>query len=391
MSVLFFLMAAHSIVSLVRSGVWLERESWRSTALAFALAMASALVVIFPAQVYHHDLQLTPYDEAVRLLLAIPIFLAFRAGNTPVTQVLGVSFPAGAILAMVVVAGTSTGPTGTRLGTYFLNPIQFGNLALMLGFLSLYSLRVESKRSPIPAILKLCGLFAGIYLSFRSGTRGGWLAIPVLLILWITLGVRLRVRTSLLVGYGLIAAVGVASFFMFDLIHQRAIEVQSDLATFAQGNEDTPVGLRLQILTVVAKIIQNNPLFGAGLQGYKATLADMARAGIITREAVNLGTAEVHNQLLSYAVKYGLPGLLSCLAIHAVPLVIFWRTLKTATGEARIAASMGLCLVTGFFIFGLTVEILNLKHTVTFYSLTLAVLLGAATRRHPGTPPLPAH
>jgi O-antigen ligase len=39
---------------------------------------------------------------------------------------------------------------------------------------------------------------------------------------------------------------------------------------------------------------------------------------------------------------------------------------------------MGICLVIGFFIFGLTVEIFNLKMTATFFAFTLAVLMAVA-------------
>jgi O-antigen ligase len=42
---------------------------------------------------------------------------------------------------------------------------------------------------------------------------------------------------------------------------------------------------------------------------------------------------------------------------------------------------MGICLTFGFFVFGLTVETFNLKMTAAFYSLTVAALLAAATRK----------
>lgn len=42
---------------------------------------------------------------------------------------------------------------------------------------------------------------------------------------------------------------------------------------------------------------------------------------------------------------------------------------------------MGICLVEGFFIFGLTVEIFNLKMIISFYFLIVAVLLAAATHK----------
>ncbi|MNC89403.1 hypothetical protein D3C83_53370 [compost metagenome] len=88
--------------------------------------------------------------------------------------------------------------------------------------------------------------------------------------------------------------------------------------------------------------------------------------------------AEVHNQILSYAVKYGTFGLLSILAVYFVPLVLFVQAAGSSAGPARMAGGMGICLVGGFFIFGLSVEIFNLKNTVTFYSLTLASLLALA-------------
>ncbi len=380
MGALFFMMVALSLWSLAQLRTWRPIGQWRADTKAFTLTMASAVVVILPAQIYHHELSWQPYDEAVRLLLAVPVYLAIRAGRTPVTQVLGLSMPAGAILAVIVVGGAPGATMEVRLGSYFLNVIHFGDLALMLGFLSLFSIQSGEARAPVSIGLKLCGLFAGLYLSYRSGTRGGWLVVPVLLVLWVTLGLRTNLRMRMLAGLGLFAVIGIASVAMFDMIQLRAMQAQSDVAAYAHGHKDTSIGLRLQILYGVAYILQHNPRFCAGQHGYKATLTALGHAGAITGEAVNLGIAEVHNQILSYAVKYGLPGLLSGLAIHLVPLAIFWRVFRIAQGDARSAALMGICLATGFFVFGLSVEILNLKHTVTFYSMTLAVLLGAATR-----------
>ena len=381
MSALLFAMSALSMVALVRSGAWRGGRCWNADMIAFALAMASAMAVILPAQIYHHDLHWRPYDEAARLLLAVPVCLAVRACTTPVVPVLGIAMPVGAMLAMAVIGNDSGSMVAGRMGASFLNVIHSGNLALMLGMLSLFSIRAGVERAPILITLKLCGLLAGLYLSLRSGTRGGWLVIPVLLILWAMLELRLRSLMHAAMALGVMLVLAIAIYALFDLIQLRATDLQSDLEAFGRGQKDTSTGLRLQILQVVAHVLRENPLFGPGMQGYRAALETMAQTGAITSEAVLLGNAEVHNQILSYGVKYGLPGLVSGLAIHLVPWVLFARALKSATGEARAAAQMGLCLVTGFFVFGLTVEILNLKHTVAFYSMTLAVLLGAATRR----------
>lgn len=382
MGTLFFLMALYSIASLLRSGTWLERQNWNAGLIAFALAMASATVAILIAQFYHQDFAWRPYDESVRLLLAVPIYMVIRGGKSQVTRVLGLAMPAGVILAMIVIGGATVEVISKRRFTeHFLSEIHLGNLALILGFLSLFSIHVGRERSPISITLKLCGFLVGVYLSFRTGTRGGWPAVPVLLLLWIVLGLRLRSRTGAIVALALIALVSAATFLMYDVIQQRLLDVQSDLAAFARGNKDTSIGVRIQIFQVALQILQEQPLFGTGPQGYKEALIRLGQSGMITQDAVQLGSAEVHNQILNYTIKYGMFGLLSGLAIHLVPLILFVRALKVATGEGRIAALMGICLVTGFMIFGLSVEIFNLKHTISFYSLTLAVLLGAATRR----------
>jgi O-antigen ligase len=64
-----------------------------------------------------------------------------------------------------------------------------------------------------------------------------------------------------------------------------------------------------------------------------------------------------------------------------VPFFLFLKLTRAESHSKRIAAIMGMCVIVGFFIFGLTVEIFNLKMTIAFYSLTVAVLLAAATSR----------
>lgn len=107
----------------------------------------------------------------------------------------------------------------------------------------------------------------------------------------------------------------------------------------------------------------------------------MAREGRLTPMAADFGQGETHNQLLAYAVDYGLVGLLGMLAVFVGPAWLFWRSLRahertSAVRSAQRAALMGLVFVVGFFIFGLTVEIFNLKVTAAFYA-TLVAVLGA--------------
>lgn len=64
---------------------------------------------------------------------------------------------------------------------------------------------------------------------------------------------------------------------------------------------------------------------------------------------------EVHNETLAKAAELGIFGLLSIVSVYAIPFIIFMRSVRFRISQEKSAAFMGICLITGFFIFGLTV------------------------------------
>ena len=94
-----------------------------------------------------------------------------------------------------------------------------------------------------------------------------------------------------------------------------------------------------------------------------------------------MSDAEVHSEIFAKGAETGIFGLLSLLSIYIVPTAIFWQIAQTSTQQTRRASFMGICLVAGFFIFGLTAEIFNLKMTASFFAMTLAILMAAATNK----------
>ena len=376
---LFFLIAGLSVLSLLRSKALLDRSTWDAKTMLFVIAMASSTFAVMLSQAYHQEFRATPYDESLRLLLAVPIYLVIRGGEFKIMVLLRYAFPLGAITAFVASGLEPYRPYADsgRLGTYFLNVIHFGDLALMLGMLSLFSINLEQRNSPGSLLINLSGLFAGVYLSLESGSRGGWIAAPMLAAYWLLSGNKGKVRAKTVAILAIAVAAVLVSVFA-DTIHERIADVFSGLSAFHRGNGDTSIGLRLEIWQVAVHLFLANPLFGMGTEGYREAILMLEHSGAIGPLVREFAIAEVHNQILSYAVKYGTFGLLSILAVYFVPLVLFVQAAGSSAGQARIAGGMGVCLVGGFFIFGLSVEIFNLKNTVTFYSLTLASLLALA-------------
>lgn len=110
-------------------------------------------------------------------------------------------------------------------------------------------------------------------------------------------------------------------------------------------------------------------------------MPSLQQQGVLTPWIAKLGEGEVHNDILSKASQMGLFGLLSIVAIYAVPAWLFARVLRLDDPGRRIAGQMGLALVCAFFMDGLTVEMFDLTMMTAFYALTVTVLLACAYPR----------
>jgi O-antigen ligase len=379
MNGLLFLLVITSLFYLFRRQKFPVTSLWDSYSISFAIAMTSPILAVFLSEAYHGVFNAPPFDGPSRLLLAIPVFLALRQIDIRSTTILQYGLPFGALSALF--AAMIAWPKWEANNSYFVNSIHFGDLALMLGFLSLFSINWE-KRDPVPVlILKIFACLAGVYLSVQSDARGGWVAFPVLSFIWWLshnsknswpkrLGAFLFILLIALIGYELIG-----------IIQHRMDLIYHDLADFQRGNRDTSIGIRLQLWQTACYLFSEHPVFGVGPGGFARMMTPLSSSGMLTPIAASYGRGEVHNEILAKASELGIFGILSLMSIYAIPLIIFIRATRSRISQERSAAFMGICLVTGFFIFGLTVEIFNLKMTVAFYSLTLAVLLAAATHK----------
>lgn len=346
----------------------------------FGVAMSSGLVVILISQLYHQDLTARYFDSEARFLLAVPILLALRLIKQKILLVVQYAFPLGAIAAFVAVMMTNPN-VRYNASTSFMNHIHLGDLALMLGFLSLFSINWVQKDHLLIKMLKVMGFIAGLTVSILSSARGGWFAIPVFVAVFVHFHTTGKLFNKIALVILLVGIIGLLGYFFVDPIHQRLGFISSDLALFFAGNADTSIGIRFQLWKAALHLFAENPIFGVGADGFGRAMDALNASGYITPAAATLGKGEVHNEILAHTVRFGIFGLFSILAIYFVPFVIFLRAARTSTQQQKTAAMLGICLTLGFFVFGLTVETFDLKMTAAFYSLTVAVLLAAATRK----------
>lgn len=364
--------------------VWRPRNMpvvvWNREMTYYLLAMAALPIAIFLSQSYHYHYSGHPYDAASRFLLAVPVFMLLRRIRLSIVAMMQFGFPLAAIVGCLMLKQIGDG----RYGIPTLDLIHFGDFELMLGVMSVFTFNWTGRDALLVRSLKVLGLLAGTYASIASGSRGGWLALPVFFMIFIYFRygkISLKAIMAMLL---MLVMTGFLAFSLSQKIHHRVDEVASDVAAFQHGNPDTSMGVRIQLFRAAAEIAAKNPIFGVGPDEFAREMEPMKKSGKITAMAAELGKGEVHNELLSKAAGLGLFGLIAILSIYLVPGRMFYRAMRKDSIQVRQAGMLGLVFVSGFMIFGLTVETLNLTMAAAFYGLTVAVLLAACLNIHHG-------
>ncbi|MEV8472134.1 O-antigen ligase family protein [Ralstonia sp. UNC404CL21Col] len=260
----------------------------------------------------------------------------------------------------------------------FANTIPFGNLSLLMGLFSLISIG-WSKEDGWPLIaLRLAGGGAGLFASYMSQSRGGWVAIPVLLLIAVAtlrhVSWKKRVA-ALLVFFALLAAVCVSS----SMVRARFDQAVSDLHAYQAGQTNTSVGIRFQLWRAATLMLTRHPLAGVGRGQFEPALKAIHAEGLITREATAFEHA--HNEFLYNGATLGVLGIGALLALYLVPAAYFLRAALCDDRILRTTGAMGLTLCVGFLLFGLTEVMLIIAQTVVFYSVMVAVFTAHIHRR----------
>jgi O-antigen ligase len=343
------------------------------------LALASGFIAILISQTLRWDFSAREFDGPLRMLLAIPVFLAVQEKRIDFIRIFQFTCPISLLLALLS-AIFFPFYWRDRLATYFVDPITLGNYALVLGFVCLFSLNVLEKDSPLMVALKLAGFAAGVSLSVWSQSRSGWLAAPVLLAIWLIVyrGPGGRVARLGMAGLGVVAAI--AAYCGLDIVRQRVdVSVDSAISWVSGQNPDTSLGLRLTMWRMALVLFFDSPFFGYGDHGYQPLLEShpliTAFASPYARLTMQTGP---HNELLANMLRSGIFGLVSTLLLFLVPAFVFLRGLTSSIPRVHGASLLGLGLVVGLFLSSFGEQVFYLKFQCSFYGLMIASLCATA-------------
>lgn len=345
----------------------------------YALAMAAPAFMLLAVQTLHGGpWAVGAVSSSARFLLAVPLVLvAVRIGRA-LAPWADASFALGAVAAGAVMLFAPREWSLGRWGSPFLDPINFGGLALLLGVLS--ALSVDwLRRDPLPLrLLKVAGLACGIAASVPTGARGPWLAMLAVIVVLAFTTLRGRPAALRIALWGSLAAALLAAFASVDAFRGRFDLLAADLGSFFWGGDrDTSPGVRLQIWRAALLAFAERPLLGLGGGGFAAAVDGLLARGVLSPLAAEAARAEMHNTYLAYAADFGIGGLAAIVAVFAVPA---WAFVRGLDGDpvGRRAALMGLAAVTMYAFCALSVDVFKLKMMAAFYAAATAFLAAMA-------------
>jgi len=259
-----------------------------------------------------------------------------------------------------------------RLGNSFTNPSPLCDTSLLPAFLALTSIERDARPTVFEVLIKFAAAFAGLYASYVSGSRGGWIAIPLLV--WVAASRRrwlVSVRAR--IAFGCVLVASAAAFASTSLVRERIEAIGSDVQQMNEGNLDTSMGLRLDLWRASAKLYLHHPLIGVGRGSLEASLRTLADKGEAPRAIVN---GRAHSEFFSALAETGTLGVAALLLLYIGTILPFWRARRSDDPDIATAANMGVGLVGGTILFGLTIDVLTLVMNAAFFALSAATLLG---------------
>lgn len=256
-------------------------------------------------------------------------------------------------------------------------PIQSGDMAMTLGLLCLPLLFHHwQHRNKKMRLFCALGTLLGVAGSFLSGSRGGWLALPIVfLYLIVCYRHKINFKTCALTLF----ATAVLIFGLNKLdpggIVERMQQAEQNVQVYQKGDQTTSIGIRFVLWKSAVETFEDYPIFGAGYPGRVLSREQQVKAGEFPESVAKAGflTGHAHNQYLEALSVRGIIGFIVLMALFIVPCRSF-IALGEQNIESRLLKEMGIITVLSVMAYGLTQAFFNMNSGVVFYSSMIAIL-----------------
>jgi O-antigen ligase len=313
----------------------------------------------------------TEFQEPSRFLLVLPIFLmARRVGFSQDMLKWGVFVGALAAAGWGYYEKINLGIHRAGGGTSGLIAA-FGDIGLILGVLTIALFQPQWRVQKRWLLLALFGLFCGVFASLASGTKGGWISMPLLV--WVMVDLMdnptYKKRFALLAMFMLAALL---MWFFVPFIAERVNVIPTAIYEYFVNGKiaDGSAGIRLALWHAAALIFWDNPLFGTGPASYYVEKLKLIDAGLIPSGAKRF--TGPHSQLFNSLFESGVFGPLMVFSIYG-SFILYCRSYLR---ENKALATAGILLAVGFMDFGLVEVIWDINNAGVFFTLIMVLIAG---------------
>jgi O-antigen ligase len=322
-------------------------------------------------------------ERYLRFALIIPLYLMFRRFDFA----LGRELVAGAVVACLVMGGQAYYEVqwqGFGLAEGYYHKIVFGDLAVW--WATVAALSAVTLLSGWWARLMIgLVIVAALYASLLSQTRGAWLFVPLLPVVflwvqWPRLGsMRYWVIAGVIALLVITAGAGSQSVRLKGGIERGIQEIE----IFARKPDAaTSWGIRLNLWRNSLLLLKDTPLLGTGVGDFQIDMKRMVADGRSWNPYVEQFN-HAHSIYFDTLAKGGVLGFLTTvIALLLLPLTAFIRGLRRAERPwERFYAIGGVLLVAAFATFGLSEGLWTRNPFVNTYVICLVVLLAGMVNR----------
>lgn len=348
----------------------------RAIALVFLIYTAAIMI----SQLGRFSFTYRPYLDQGRWLIGLPVFIFLYYVRINFTKILDWVAPICILAAFI--GSTYLNPSdawGDRATVFHIDPLAFGFMNLSIGLMCLASVAVDiyKKNYSINTLVKLLAFALGVYLSIRSGSRSGWAALPVVVILLFYVLYRPGFWKGVI--FTLLASASVFALYQINnIVKTRVDTLFYELLQYPWSGgvaQDTSVGLRVTFYRLGYYYFSHSPLFGWGERGYGEIKNAAELLAFSTQYARDFAFGALfHSEWLTQSVRFGIFGLLGVLWVFLLPMRLFARFMNLGNDFLKVAC-MGFAYMICQLVASLGDEVFNHKGSVTFSAIIIAGLL----------------
>lgn len=327
---------------------------WLSRAHA-ARPSLRPLLLLLPLMVYLFSMALHEFDarqvgRPFHLLLAVILFFSIcgiRLYYRWIGRGLALSIlPALALAVHEYIVLEQPRVFGRLSGGDFGNFCAALSVPLLVGMLTV-------DRSVAQRATLLFGSGAAALIAFWSGSRTGWLIMPVvfccLVLAGALPGAALR-RLFWAMPVLILALLPFASRGMGERLRMLVSEVYAYFSADSVGYVGTSMGIRLESAHLGLDLCEAHPALGVGYVEFKRIAVRMADAGVISAEIPHF-FGMLHNQFLDYCMLLGIPGVFILGVFWGGVFMAAYAAVRRAPDEpARFLALCLTSVITGYFV-----------------------------------------